>query len=130
MRKAAGIILVVFGAAYLGLVIVAIVHLLVDRYYRFGWNPMGYFWAAMGVLSVLFITAGIFCLRRKYWGLCLASSVLFFVFMPPSSAYLLEGLQHLYRFLPPWLFMSLLPVWMLPVIFVSLTRSEWKAIAT
>jgi hypothetical protein len=105
-----------------------IVRLFIVGDHVFEWNPMGYLVTGMGVLSVLFITGGVFCLRRKYWGLCLTSSVLLFVSMPPLSAYLVEGLQHLYNFLQQWLWMSLIAVWILPVIFVSLRKSEWQEV--
>ena len=81
MRKAAGIILISLGVAFLsGLIaIVAVFGISISIFLALFYpgHPLGYI---MGVLvlgtvatAAFNITGGIFCLRRKYWRVCLAS---------------------------------------------------------
>jgi hypothetical protein len=131
MRKAAGIIMMAFGVAYLGLGISMIVRL-IAHHLVFEWNTMNVYWAwiAVCILCVLFITAGVFCIRRKYWGLCVTSSVIFFICMLEASAYSLEGLAHIWSYsLARGLWVLFVALGLLTVIFVSLRRSEWKEIS-
>ena len=76
------------------------------------------------VLAALIVTGGIFCIRKRYWGLCLASALIAVYFL---IRLLIVGLLIIdYRFLPwEWVF----PVFgLLPIVFVCITRKEWKEV--
>ena len=115
LRKAAGILLIIFGVAAIGLSIATVSGLI--TYYR-EYNlqtPPDYLYIITATLGVLFITGGVFCLKRKYWGLCFTSSLFLHILMTLSI------------FLP-WTYLwwfYLIPVWILPLIFISLKKSEW-----
>jgi hypothetical protein len=117
MRKAAGIMLITFGVAAIGLSIVNVSGLISDhtRYYQS--TPPDYLYIIVAALAVLFITGGIFCLGRRYWGVCFTSSIFLHILMTLSI------------FLP-WTFLwwfYVIPVWILPLIFICLSRSEWSS---
>ena len=71
------------------------------------------------VLAALIVTGGIFCIRKRYWVVCLASALI-----PVYFVIRLFMIDH--RFLP-W-------EWMLPIlgtltiIFICIKRKEWKEI--
>jgi hypothetical protein len=116
LRKAAGILLIVFGAAAIGLSIVNMGGLIT---YQIGGHtpqtPPDYLYIITAALGVSFIIGGVSCLKRKYWGLCFTSSILIHILMTLSI------------FLP-WTYLwwfYLIPVWILPLIFISLKKSEW-----
>jgi len=128
MRKAAGIILIIYGAVSLFFfvpVLLTHLHLLQSTDH---------------VLNILFIisnafivTGGVFCLKRKYWKLCFASALIAVLMM----IYWIYGLTG-FRFPPP---ASILPAldWCLllltiiagalPLIFVCLRKREWQEIS-
>jgi len=116
LRKAAGILLIIFGAAAIGLSIVNVSGLI--TYHMGGYTPQtppDYLYIITAALGVSFITGGVSCLKRKYWGLCFTSSILIHILMTLSI------------FLP-WTYLwwfYLIPVWILPLIFISLKKSEW-----
>jgi hypothetical protein len=116
LRKAAGILLIIFGVAATGLSIATVSGLI--TYYR-EYNlqtPPDYLYIAAVALGVFVTTGGVFCLKRKYWGLCFTSGLLLHVFMTLSI------------FIFPWIFflwLYLSPVWILPLIFICLRKSEW-----
>ena len=125
MRIAAGILMIMYGVKTIGIYISSI--------FLYGWDFRGdYFDLALFLISiiapVLFITGGVFCLKRKYWKLCFASSLclsvfVFFDAMP--TFYLLEFLN-----MPYWGVGSLLLPWgILPIIFVCVRKSEWQEIS-
>jgi hypothetical protein len=116
LRKAAGILLIVFGAAAIGLSTVNVSGLIT---YQIGGHtpqtPPDYLYIITATLGVLFITGGVSSLKRKYWGLCFTSSILIHILMTLSI------------FLP-WTYLwwfYLIPLWILPLIFISLKKSEW-----
>jgi len=117
MRRAAGILLVIFGAAAIGLSIVNVSGLI--TYHIGGYTPQpppDYVFIITAALGVLFITGGVFCLKRKYWGLCFASSIVVHILMTLSAVL-------------PWTYLwwfYLIPVWILPLIFICLRKSEWS----
>jgi hypothetical protein len=117
MRKAAGTLLIVFGVAAIGLSIVNVSRLIT---YHIGeyipQSPPDYLYIITATLGVLFITGGVFCLKRRYWGLCFTSSILIHILMALSI------------FLP-WTYLwwfYLIPVWILPLIFICLRKREWS----
>jgi hypothetical protein len=126
MRKAAGIILIIYGAISLFFFIpVLLMHLHLPS------DP---------VLNIFFIisnafivTGGVFCLKRKYWKLCFASTLLTVLLM----IYWIYGLTG-FRFPPPasifpaldWCLLLLTIIaGALPIIFVCLRKSEWQEIS-
>ena len=116
LRKAAGILLVIFGVAAIGLSIVNVSGLIT---YHIGeytpQAPPDYLFIITAALGGLFIAGGVSCLKRKHWGLCFTSSLFLYILMTLSI------------FLPwtyVWWF-YLVPVWILPLIFISLKKSEW-----
>jgi len=117
LRKAAGILLIIFGVAAIGLSIVNVSGLIT---YHIGeyipQTPPDYLYIITAALGVLFITGGAVCLKRKHWGLCFTSSILIHIFMTLSI------------FLP-WTYLwwfYLIPVWILPLIFICLRKREWQ----
>jgi hypothetical protein len=114
MRKAAGIMLIIFGMFLLNTVISVLsdfgIHV-----YDLAFNLFIFISAAF------LVTGGIFCLRKKYWRVCLASAWLavfiMIMWLTGSPPYALDWLS--------WVF-SILGT--LPIIFVYLTKKEWKEI--
>ena len=123
MRKAAGIILIVSGAlGLIGLV----------RFLTGLGSTLSFVLALPTILLeaipiAFFIIGGIFCLRRKYWRIFLASAsfatsigVFFLVMLSLDRAiYLGEGWR-------PWI--AVLAA-IISVIFISLRRREWHEIS-
>ncbi len=112
MRKAAGIMLIIFGILLLNTLVSAL------RGYDIPVYQIVF--DVLMIIPVAFLIAGgIFCLMKKYWRVCLASAW-FAVFImlvsltgsPPS------GLDWL-----SWVF-SILGT--LSIVFVYLTKEEWK----
>ena len=117
LRKAAGILLIVFGVAAISLSIVNVSGLIT---YHIGeyipQTPPDYLYIIIATLAVFFVTGGVFCLKTRYWGLCFTSSIFIHILMTLSI------------FLP-WTYLwwfYLIPVWILPLIFVCLRKREWQ----
>ena len=81
------------------------------------------------ISAVFIITGGVFCIKRKYWKLCFASSFVLLLFM----------IFELF-FMFPFAWWLNLPIWwvviplslpwpILPQIFVCLRKSEWQEIS-
>lgn len=98
-------------------------------------NPLFY---VVGSISAIFLViGGVFCLRRQYWGICFASTLLLLLSYLLSLLYsfgvyisiglglplsYFVGIQHLdwvSRFFAPF-------EYLLPIIFVCVTRKEWR----
>ena len=114
MRQAAGIMLIIFGMFLMNTVI----SVLSD----FGIHVYDLVFNLLMIIPVAFlITGGIFCLMKKYWRVCLASAWLAVFFMilwlTGSHPYGLSWLS--------WVF-SILGT--LPIIFLYLTKKEWRGI--
>ena len=121
LRKAAGILLIIFGVAAIGLSI-ATVSGLFTYYTEYNLQtPPGYLYIAAVALGVFVTTGGVFCLKRKYWGLCFTPSLLLHVFMT-LSIFIFPWILFL------WLYLS--PAWILPLVFICLRKSEWAASQT
>jgi len=108
MRKAAGIMLIILGTYVLVVEIIPLIRIGIPFFPPYV-LPI--------VLGAFIATGGIFCIRKRYWGLCLASAI----------AAVLTG----YRWLiaaesrtPEWVIIPILGI--LPIIFVCIRRKEWK----
>jgi hypothetical protein len=122
MRKAAGILMIIFSVATIGF------------YFEFAGyfvSPSNYLAVTLFViLSVVpIITGGGFCLKRKYWKLCFAFSLwlLFFVilFYSPRLSSVIQGQTPVW--LPyGWPPCFLTPMGILPQIFICLRKREWQ----
>ena len=112
MRQAAGIMLIIFGMFLLNTVISVL-------------SDFGVYEYAIDLIMIIpaafLVTKGIFCLRKKYWRVCFASAWLavfiMVMWLTGSPPYALDWLS--------WVF-SILGT--LPIIFVYLTKKEWKEI--
>jgi len=119
MRTAAGILMVAFGLFLLITVI--------SELNRYDFNVYDVAFSLFLIIPAAFIiTAGVFCLERKYWKVCFASSLLLLV----VSGLLLLILWVLWSLLPPyapvWWMLVPIPVGILPIVFVCLRRREWQ----
>ena len=125
MRIVAGIILIVFGA----LGVRTLVSLLIGLVKTFSFIPVQMVpTILLGIVpSAFFAIGGVFCLRRKYWRVCLASAsfaalIGIFVVVTVSlgrAIFLGEGWI-------PWI--AVLAA-VISVIFISRTRKEWQEIS-
>ncbi len=114
MRKAAGILMIIFGMTTVGI------------YFGFVTDyvaPASYLAATLfTILPVApIVIGGVFCLKRKYWKLCFASSLFLLVFM---ILFLLSLPLALHRFL--WVTCLFIPMGILPQIFICLRKREWQ----
>jgi hypothetical protein len=122
MRIAAGILMIMYGVRTIGFLVASPVS---DWGYADYLDPLD---LVVIISNVFIITGGVFCLKRKYWKLCLASSLCLLLFM----------IFDKYPFYPvpfkfyihTWLHMTLyLPWGIIPLIFVLLRKSEWQEIS-
>ena len=130
MRKAAGIWMILYSV----ITIVFMGDFLIYGY--FGSAPEGspLFWGVATIIAAVFIIrGGVFCLKRKSWKICFASSIVLLVFM-------ILDLLIFVPFNPFWPNLPVLvvffvvvplslPLGILPQIFVCLRRSEWQEIS-
>jgi hypothetical protein len=124
MRKAAGIILTIFG----GLGVASLVRLLTGLVNTFSFIPVEMVPTILMQIgpSAFFAIGGVFCLRRKHWRVCLASAsfaalIAIFVVVTVSigrAIYMGEAWI-------PWITVLAAVV---SVIFISRTRKEWQGI--
>ena len=121
MRKAAGIILIILGVAALSLFIVNVSGLITNPYEDFMQTPPDYVFIIIATLAVFFIVGGVFCLKKRNWRLCFTSSLFLHFFM---TVLIFSNLFFFSWMLPLWL--SLIPVWILPLIFICLRKDEWS----
>ena len=124
MRKAAGILLIIFGVVVISLFIVNVSGLITHPYEDIVSTPPDYVYIIIATLAVFFIVGGVFCLKRKNWRLSFTSSLFLHIFMT------LLIFSNLFFF--PWMFflwLSLIPVWILPLIFICLRKREWQEIS-
>ena len=114
MRQAAGIMLIIFG--------IFLLNTMVSALSDFNIHVRQIILNLLMIIPTAFLIAGgIFCLRKNYWRVCLASAWLAVLFMimwwAGSPPYRLDWL--------PWVF-SILGT--LSIIFVYLTKKEWQEI--
>ena len=126
MRKAAGIILIIFGLVLFGIAFLLAPFLLAPFLIP---SIYGLF-AAVGLLSLIVpaafsITGGIFCLRRKYWRVCLASASFAVLASVVNRGDVLLSSNILTGFIS-WV-VVVAPV--IGVIFILRTKKEWQDIS-
>jgi len=121
MRKAAGIMLIILGMwGLIGLISGIIV--LSDS----GMNPYLPFFLWRIICIPFFVIGGVFCLRKKYWRVCLASALLaVFIGIAIVVAPLLEG-RHFFMAWQTWI---LVLGALIATIFISLRKREWQEIS-
>jgi len=124
MRIAAGILMIMYGVKT---IVLYVSSLFVDEWSFRGSTPAMFLISI--IAAVFFITVGVFCLKRKYWEMCFASSICLLVFMffdlLPTARASIEFLN-----IPSWVVLPLLLPWaILPLIFVCLRKSEWQEIS-
>lgn len=121
MRKAAGILLIIFGVATTGIFIFEVREI--------GYPVDVYSYSELIIITellVLFITGGVFCLKRKHWVLCLTSSIFLHFFV---VVLLPDFFPYSWRNSVPAWFPYLSPVTILPFIFIWLRKREWQEIS-
>ena len=125
MRKAAGIMLMIYGAASLCFSVGGIM-----SEFRHVREP---------VLTILFlvvfyaftVTGGVFCVKRKYWRLCFTSALLA-VLMMINWIYWYTRFSFPPPFLPSFLVsyvLLLVVTGTLSIIFVCIRKREWQEIS-
>ncbi len=121
MRKAAGIILIILGMWGLYGLIVGII-ITSDSV----WNPYLPFFLWRIICAPFFVIGGVFCLRKKYWRVCLASALLaVFIGIAIIVAPLLEG-RYFFIAWETWI--RVLGA-VISTLFISLTKKEWQDIS-
>jgi hypothetical protein len=120
MRIAAGIILIILGISRLIGWIIGLssyeIHILSRSFMLWGIV----YWAI--VFGGFLVAAGVLCLKRKYWGLCLATALFALLSgISPVVEPLLSG--HL---LMDWRDWILVVGALISTIFISLTKKEWQ----
>lgn len=124
MRIAAGIILIilgVFGIRYLIIILWGLMIGLSSIPFSVVLTIISYI-----VAVVLFVTGGVFCLRKKYWRVCLASAS-FAVFIPIVTVVgpsVVSG-----RFIMPWNAWFMVIGAVISTVFISLSKKEWQEIS-
>jgi hypothetical protein len=118
MRIAAGIMMMVVGIALL----VGFVPRLAED--GVGTYDLPFINLVVVTSALFFVTGGVFCLRRKFWKVCLASSLLLLVLL----AFLLLVFWVLWSLLyaPVWWMAVPIPLGILPIVFVCLRKGEWS----
>jgi hypothetical protein len=127
MRKAAGIILIASGVHFIysliAILVVFGIGFLLAPFLPIGMQAVAAAFVVLGsiALAAFFITCGIFCLRRKYWRVCLASASFAALF----SLWDLGGLSssNIIMGLIPWV---MLVAAVIAVIFIVRTKKEWQ----
>ena len=113
MRIAAGIMLIILGMALLSVQVFVLIDIGIGAYDLS-------FDLFMIIFSAFFVTGGVLCLKRRYWGVCFASalfSVFFMIFYLAGSPYGLNWLAWFFTILGT-----------LPIIFVCIRKREWQEI--
>jgi len=129
MRKAAGILLIISGIVGLIGLVISLTGIYVDLL------PYLHLILWRIISTALLVAGGVFCLKRRYWGACLASA-LFALFIGVSST--IDYLR--YTATPNLGLLSSGPIpmtwgiWILllgavvSTIFICLRKSEWQEI--
>lgn len=126
MRIAAGIILIILGVVRVANVIISMSvlpgsfidsHSLFEGLWMFGYWPIVY--------GALFVTGGILCIGKRYWGLCLISALLAFA----GGIYTVVQALWLGYSLMTWEAWILVVGALISAILVSLTKYEWEEIS-
>ena len=115
MRQAAGIMLIILGIfGLIGLIIV-----LSDFGIHLSSVPF-ILWRI--VFGAFLVTGGVLCLKRRYWGLCLASALLALFI---GISFVVEPLLH-GHLLMTWDTWILVVGAVISTVFISGTKKEWQ----
>jgi hypothetical protein len=108
MRIASGVMLIIVGV-YIVVGEITILHVVGSHLFALSVFPI--------ILAALTVVGGVFCIRKRYWVVCLVSSLIPIYFV-------IRLFVIGYRFMPwEWI----LPVLaFLPIIFICIRRKEWK----
>jgi hypothetical protein len=118
MRKTAGIILIILGMWGLIGLITVLIFLSAP-----GMNPYLPFFLWRIICAPFFVIGGVFCLRKKYWRVCLASALLaVFIGIAIIVAPLLEG-RYFFIAWENWI--RVLGA-VISTLFIFLTKKEWQ----
>ena len=126
MRIAAGIILIILGIARIVNMIISMSvlpgsfidsHSLFEGLWIFGYWPIAY--------GALFVTGGILCIGKKYWGLCLISALLALI----GGIHTVVQALMLGDSIIPWWSWILIVGALISTIFISLAKKEWQEIS-
>jgi hypothetical protein len=120
MRIAAGILMIIVGIALL----VSFVPRLIED--GVGTFDLPFVNLVMVISALFFVTGGVFCLRRKYWKVCFASSLLLLALLVLLLFILWVVWSLLSPYAPIWWIVVPIPVGILPIVFVCLRRREWQ----
>jgi len=118
MRKAAGIILIIYGSVSLYTDVMALI-----THFRHIRDPV--LTIFFMIFSAFIITGGVFCLKRKYWKLCFASALLAVLIMIGWIYWLTRSIVFPHSSLA-WCLLLLIITGALPVIFVCIRKREWS----
>jgi len=125
MRKAAGIMLIIYGAASLYFSVGGIISEF--RHIR----EAGLLILFLVVFFAFIVTGGVFCFKKKYWRICFASALLA-VLMMIYWIYAFTRFRFPSPVLPPflvWYPLLLMVTGILATIFVCIRKREWKEIS-
>jgi hypothetical protein len=130
MRKAAGIILIVSGIVFVVGMIIDVIN------YYFGTVIMSMLMDTLPhtiVFGGLLVAGGVYCFKRRYWGLCLVSAVV------PLSLWITQVARWLVRGVAQgalegtlslfWHFCIVVLGTLVSTIFISIRKKEWKEIS-
>jgi hypothetical protein len=138
MRKAAGIILITLGALFVwGLIDILATFYIMSHSPLMVFIPHPSFVLLLGlvVAAAFLITGGIFCLREKYWGVCLASASFAVFFVVFNIVYLLDLSPFYWESSWSYYIYTGWPIWVMlvgggiSIIFVLRTKKEWQEIS-
>jgi hypothetical protein len=127
MRKAAGIILIVSAIVFMVGMIIDVIN------YYFGIAPMSILMENLFYTIVyggLLVAGGVYCFKRRYWGLCLVSAVVpLSLWITPVARWLvavvaegsLEGGLSFF-----WPLCIVVLGTLVSTIFISIRKKEWQ----
>jgi hypothetical protein len=130
MRKAAGILMITYGVKTIVFLVSFVIREGTHHYPYL--IPYPIYWSVIIISAIFIITGGVFCLKRKYWKICFASSLCLLLFMIFDTRLGVPRpvvvLFHINIF--TWVDIPLSLAWgILPQIFVCLRKSEWQEIS-
>ena len=111
MRIAAGILMLILGITLLVAFVLVLIATGIPAY-ALSIDLFMILWA------VFLVTGGVFCLKRRYWTVCFSSALAAIVLM---VFYLMGPLDT-----ATWLDWFVIITGILPMIFVTLRKSEWS----
>jgi hypothetical protein len=124
MRIAAGVILIILSVFGLS----GLVFFLSELMIRLPSVPLSAVFSILWYIvpAAFYVIGGVFCFRKKYWRVCLASAsfaVLVVVFV------VVEPFVMLGRFAMPWIAWVAVIGAIISTIFISLSRKGWQGIS-